>query len=429
MSTINKKPYIKSLFESMSDTDLNTLSTLMDGGGNQTAIRKTMNVPSGDKTKIDSDDKGVHLCSLEINYSVFMGYLIYNDDYCCLIWFTDSQVLKCFDIDVSKNEIKTINEELNILELRSALYEAKGGSGGGSGGDDPKIYEVDDIEDIPAEILEELQPGDVIKYILQGLEVRCAVVTFKAVGGHYLSIVEDNGISALICSYQKDDNTWTCFVDEPSYSLIEFADDITDLDQDFFAKIDSSVTVWEGEDDTGKIWHPIYQYNDGDLEGLYFQTIGIDSITLVRYVEDDDTHDMVFDDTYGTSGYNTISLGGGSGSSSLYLHSIFISYNDGEGKSFDLYLSLTNTSSTAFTKSSLKSYIQTFSSVWSLSASGYAYSDRAEGPIQRITNASTSGLITVDGFMYDNGSLHVSSFMTLIDITDASVFQDVVSAL
>lgn len=129
MSTINKKPYIKNLLESLDTDMLNSLSLLIDGEGNQEPIRRTMNLPSGNKTKITEADKGVHLCSLEINYSIFMGYLVYNDDYCCLIWFTDSssQVIKCFNINLETNAIETVSEELSVLELRSELYDIRGG--------------------------------------------------------------------------------------------------------------------------------------------------------------------------------------------------------------------------------------------------------------------------------------------------------------
>lgn len=133
MSTINKKPYIKSLLESMSSDDLLMLQQLIDGGGEQIAIKRTMNLPSGDKTKISESDKGVHLCSLEMEYSLFIGYLVYNDDYCCLIRFADSPVLKLFEINVSENHIKTIDEELTVVELRSELYGILGGSGEGGG--------------------------------------------------------------------------------------------------------------------------------------------------------------------------------------------------------------------------------------------------------------------------------------------------------
>ena len=131
MSTINKKPYIKSLLESMSAEDLQTLSTLIDGGGNQVPIRRTMNLPSGNKTMISSDDKGVSLCSLEVNYSVMIGYLIYNDDYCCLIHFSDSPNLKIFDIDTLNDSLKTIDEALSVVELRSEINGITGGGGGG----------------------------------------------------------------------------------------------------------------------------------------------------------------------------------------------------------------------------------------------------------------------------------------------------------
>ena len=129
MSTINKKPFIQTLLESLTDGQIEALSALINGGGNQTPLKRTMNVvPTGGKEHITASDKGIHLCELEFNYSLFKGYLVYNDDYCVLINFTDSQVLKMFDIDVAHLQLKTIDEELSVLELRSELDDTAGGA-------------------------------------------------------------------------------------------------------------------------------------------------------------------------------------------------------------------------------------------------------------------------------------------------------------
>ena len=122
MSTINKKPFIKDLLGSLTAEETSTLINLIDGGGNQTPILRTMSIkPSGNRTNITAADKGVRLCNLELNYSLFNGYLIYNDDYCVLIAFTDSQKLMMFNINGLN--LENIDEELSVLELRSELVD------------------------------------------------------------------------------------------------------------------------------------------------------------------------------------------------------------------------------------------------------------------------------------------------------------------
>lgn len=122
MSTINKKPFIKDLLGSLTEGQISTLSALIDGGGNQTAILRTLNrTETSTRTHITAADKGVKLCNLEFNYSLYNGYLIYNDTYCIFIAFTDSQQLTMFSIDVAGLNLATIPEELSVLELRSEL--------------------------------------------------------------------------------------------------------------------------------------------------------------------------------------------------------------------------------------------------------------------------------------------------------------------
>lgn len=129
MSVINKEPFIKKLLASCSSEELDTLSTLINGGGNQTPIKRTANpIDTPEIPHISVSDKGIQLCSLTINYTNFLGYLVYTDSFCALISFTDAQVLKIFDLTEDKTRPNTIDEAINILELRSALFEAAGGS-------------------------------------------------------------------------------------------------------------------------------------------------------------------------------------------------------------------------------------------------------------------------------------------------------------
>lgn len=146
MSTINKKPFIKSLLESMSDEDLSTLSSLIDGGGVQVPLLRTLSIkPSGNRSNITNSDKGVKLCNLEANYSLYNGYLIFNDYHCVLIAFTDSQKLTMFEISDTKLDFATIDEELSVIEFRSELKDMLGGGGSGGGNADIDLANESDI--------------------------------------------------------------------------------------------------------------------------------------------------------------------------------------------------------------------------------------------------------------------------------------------
>ena len=124
MSVLNKIPYISALIGSMSAEELTTLTNLMNGSGNRAPLRRTVNpIDDASCPHITSDDKGVHMCSLTCNYTNFTGYLVYTDDYCALLSFTDSIVLKVFDIDVTNVGIRTIDEAITVLELRSVVWQ------------------------------------------------------------------------------------------------------------------------------------------------------------------------------------------------------------------------------------------------------------------------------------------------------------------
>lgn len=122
MSTINKKPFIKKLLDSMSGDDLVTLQGLMDGEGVQTPLLRTLSIrPFGNRSHITETDLGVHLCDLEIGTSLFRGYLVYNGTYCVLLQFTDFQRIQMFKIVSDKLNYEVVDEYLDINELRSEL--------------------------------------------------------------------------------------------------------------------------------------------------------------------------------------------------------------------------------------------------------------------------------------------------------------------
>ena len=121
MSVINKKPFIKSLLEDLTEEQLSGFQSLINGGGNQTVLNRTLGIPAGNRTNITNSDKGVHVCSLEIGYSLFSGYLVFSEHYCVLLQFTDFQRIQMFNIASDKKSYELINEYLDINELRSEL--------------------------------------------------------------------------------------------------------------------------------------------------------------------------------------------------------------------------------------------------------------------------------------------------------------------
>lgn len=125
MSAINKKPFLVSLIESLSEEQISTLRAMINGEGNQTVLMRTMHVkPLGERTHLTAADKGIHRCNLEVDFSLLNGYLIYTDDYCVLICYTDFQTLSWYNLDLVKMNANTISEELTILELRSELDDS-----------------------------------------------------------------------------------------------------------------------------------------------------------------------------------------------------------------------------------------------------------------------------------------------------------------
>jgi len=148
MSVLNKIPYISALIGSMSAEELTTLTNLMNGSGNRAPLRRTVNpIDDASCPHITSEDKGVHMCSLTCNYTNFTGYLVYTDDYCALLSFTDSIVLKVFDIDVTNVGIRTIDEAITVLELRSVVWQEIHKNDGESGTVVVANPELDGTED------------------------------------------------------------------------------------------------------------------------------------------------------------------------------------------------------------------------------------------------------------------------------------------
>lgn len=123
MSVLNKIPFINQLLNSLSEDNLKLLNSLINGSGNRTELNRTMDVPSGGKTNISVSDKGVHMCVLQIGTTLYHGYLIYSDDYCALIHYTDFQALSMLKIDVSEKTYEVVSEYLDVNELRNILSD------------------------------------------------------------------------------------------------------------------------------------------------------------------------------------------------------------------------------------------------------------------------------------------------------------------
>lgn len=147
MSTINKKPFIKKLLDSMSGDDLVTLQGLMDGEGVQTPLLRTLNIrPFGNRSHITEADLGVHLCNLEIGTNLFLGYLVFNKAYCVLLQFTDFQRIQMFKIVSDKLNYEVVDEYLDINELRSELDDKEESISPSGGAEIVSILSMEDMQ-------------------------------------------------------------------------------------------------------------------------------------------------------------------------------------------------------------------------------------------------------------------------------------------
>ena len=122
MSVINKVPAIQELFELLPANQLAKLRLLVNGS-NEVPLERTINNNDG-RTKISAADEGVHLCNLQIGNVIEHGYLICGgEEYCALISFTDSQLLKLFWIWYNPLLSEVVPEYLDVNEFRRLLFE------------------------------------------------------------------------------------------------------------------------------------------------------------------------------------------------------------------------------------------------------------------------------------------------------------------
>jgi hypothetical protein len=119
MSVINRKPFIQSVIDTLSDEQLESFANLLNGA-ESTIFRSFLN----NSYPFSTDDKGVNHCVLEAKDQVFTGYLIYNDVYCVLIAYQEkSQALKILKIDYAHDKYTIVDEELSIAELRRIVED------------------------------------------------------------------------------------------------------------------------------------------------------------------------------------------------------------------------------------------------------------------------------------------------------------------
>lgn len=205
------------------------------------------------------------------------------------------------------------------------IHDARGG-GGGSSEDSPKIYRVEDPEDIPSEILDQLKVGDIVTFpdpeTNEG-EVS-GVVCSDSPSNNIIEIKAFVNYAYVYVYWYMYGDSWELDGKE-NYRIpqIVYSGDISDLDSDFVSDLDTDKVVSDGE---GNLWFVVF---DSDDDGIFLYNIGKEKITYVRYVWDEDQSIWGFDGSYGVDGYNVISLGGGGGSSGgtqLYAHYVYL-YN------------------------------------------------------------------------------------------------------
>ena len=122
MSTINKKPYIASVLETLTNANLTTLRGLLNGSNKVPLKRSLLN---GDLFITNDDKNKVQFISLEVEGNVYSGYLIYNATYCVLVSFDNeyAQPLKMLKIDLAKLSYEIVDEFLNIDEFRNLVED------------------------------------------------------------------------------------------------------------------------------------------------------------------------------------------------------------------------------------------------------------------------------------------------------------------
>lgn len=161
MSTINKKPFIQVVIESLDKTALTGLQAALNTTNNYNELRSLIN----DSYPITDDDKGVSKIALEVEGKVYTGEFIYNDTVCVLISYErdTAQKLKLVIINPTDKTYKIVEEPLTINELRR-IVEVKLIEIEQSGDTNlyAKVHHYDEGDELTAEILNSIKDGDII---------------------------------------------------------------------------------------------------------------------------------------------------------------------------------------------------------------------------------------------------------------------------
>lgn len=162
MSVINKKPYIQSVLDTLSEQNLKDLSVILNSSSNNALFRSFLN----ETYKFSTSDKGINKLVFEVKDKIYTGAFIYNDSVCVLItWKSDTdQKLGIININYVSKSYSIVEEKLSINELRriveNKLLEIE------QGYDTSKFAQVHNFEEatiLTDDILAEVKSGDIVK--------------------------------------------------------------------------------------------------------------------------------------------------------------------------------------------------------------------------------------------------------------------------
>lgn len=192
MSVINKTPYLEKVLAKLTDTNLATLKSVINGGTKPVF-----------KSLVDADhlltaaDKGVKLVNLQLSLKepYKTGFLLFNDDVCVLIAYHRFQDLQLIEIDTTIMTYKVIKEYCDIEELRRCLVDYSGGGGtvnsvNGASPDDNGNVEINGYN-----IMFDSDSSESLSFKIDSLETAVEGKQNELTAGDNITII-DNVISA-----------------------------------------------------------------------------------------------------------------------------------------------------------------------------------------------------------------------------------------
>ena len=164
MSVLNKKPFIQSLIASLSSDERTSLLSVINGSGTTpkySLVLRDLSVSTP-----------IERCVLETKTHLYNMYKIYKSGKITFLSFGQGQNMGIYQVSYPyyEKELKgRINESLTINELRRYLeFEGPDGSGvteeelEAAISDKATIYEVENVQDIPQDILSKIKGGDIV---------------------------------------------------------------------------------------------------------------------------------------------------------------------------------------------------------------------------------------------------------------------------